>query len=60
MVRCAGGVAVGYDLARAGELAAGRALRSLAGLVPDLAFVFVSGSDPDEVEDALTQVKYQK
>ncbi len=53
MVRCADGVAVGYNLARTGEIAAERALRSLAGLVPDLAFVFVSGSDPDEVEDAL-------
>ncbi|MDH4353792.1 MAG: FIST C-terminal domain-containing protein, partial [Actinomycetota bacterium] len=53
MVRCADGVAVGYDLARTGEIAAERALRALAGPVPDLAFVFASGADPDEVGNAL-------
>lgn len=53
MVRCADGVAVGFDLVRTGEIAAQHALAALGAPRPDLAFVFVSGSDPDEVEGAL-------
>lgn len=52
-MHCADGVAVGFDLARTGEIAAGRALAAMGGQTPDLAFVFVSGADPDEVEGAL-------
>ena len=53
MVRCADGVAVGFDLVRTGEIAAEHARAALGDARPDLAFVFVSGSDPEEVEGAL-------
>src|SRR4051794_24770530 len=52
MARFGDGLAVDADLSRAAEQAAGTALEQLAGRRPDLACVFVSGSDPDAVAAA--------
>jgi small ligand-binding sensory domain FIST len=49
MARFGDGLAVDANLSRAAERAAVAALTSLGGRTPDLACVFVSGSDPDEV-----------
>jgi small ligand-binding sensory domain FIST len=53
--RVGDGLATGSDLVRAAETAVVQALVPLAGLVPDLACVFVSGDDPDECAAALTR-----
>ena len=53
MARFGDGLALGPDLVGAAEQAAGSALVALAGRRPDVAWVFVSGPDPDEVGAAL-------
>jgi small ligand-binding sensory domain FIST len=53
MPRFGDGLAVDADLVRAAESAAVAARAPLGGLSPDLAFVFVCGSDPEQVEAAL-------
>jgi small ligand-binding sensory domain FIST len=52
MARFGDGLAVDADLSRAASLAATAALQPLGGRTPDLALVFVCGSDPDEVASA--------
>ncbi len=52
-VRCADGLALGADLVEAARAATRSALTGLRGVVPDLALVFVSGDDPDQVGAAL-------
>src|SRR4051812_30375266 len=52
MARFGDGLAIDADLSRAAEQAAATALVQLAGRRPDLACVFVSGSDPDAVAAA--------
>lgn len=54
MVKCGSGVAVGFDLSRAAVSATERALAELGSSAPDLACVFVHGSDPGDVAGALT------
>lgn len=54
MVRCGSGVAVGFELTHAAMTAATKALSAIGGARPDLACVFVHGSDPIEVAGALT------
>ena len=51
--RCGDGLAVGADVTRAAALAATEASLPLAGAVPDVACVFVSGADPDQAAEAL-------
>jgi small ligand-binding sensory domain FIST len=53
MPRFGDGLAVAADLVRAAESAAVAARAPLGGLSPDLAFVSVCGSDPEQVEAAL-------
>ncbi|HTC68536.1 MAG TPA: FIST N-terminal domain-containing protein [Acidothermaceae bacterium] len=53
MARFGDGLAVDADLVHAAEAAAIAARAPLGGLSPDLACVFVCGSDPDQVEEAL-------
>lgn len=53
VVRCGAAAVVGFDLIRCAVDAAERATAQLDGAAPDLACVFVHGSDPDEVEAAL-------
>ncbi|HEY8728892.1 MAG TPA: FIST N-terminal domain-containing protein [Acidothermaceae bacterium] len=53
MARFGDGLAVDGDLVRAAEAAAIAARAPLGGLSPDLACVFVCGSDPEQVEAAL-------
>jgi small ligand-binding sensory domain FIST len=53
MARFGDGLAVDADLVRAAEAAAISARTPLRGVSPDLACVFVCGSDPDQVEAAL-------
>jgi small ligand-binding sensory domain FIST len=53
MARFGDGLAVDADLVRAAEAAAIAARAPLGGLSPDLACVFVCGSDPEQVEAAL-------
>ena len=53
MARFGDGLAVDADLVRAAETAAIAARAPLGGLSPDLACVFVCGSDPEQVEAAL-------
>jgi small ligand-binding sensory domain FIST len=53
MARCGDGLAVDADLSRAAENATRQALEPLRGRRPDLAFVFVCGADPDDMEAAL-------
>jgi small ligand-binding sensory domain FIST len=52
MARFGDGMATGADLADAADRAADAALAGLGGRRPDLACVFVSGGDPDEVAAA--------
>src|SRR3954466_786173 len=52
MARFGDGLAVDADLSRAASLAARQALEPLGGRTPDLACVFISGSDPDAVAAA--------
>src|SRR3954464_12490284 len=52
MARFGDGLAIDADLSRAASLAARRALEPLGGRAPDLACVFISGSDPDAVAAA--------
>src|SRR3954454_11629300 len=47
MARFGDGLAIDADLSRAATRAARHALAALGGRAPDLACVFVSGSDPD-------------
>ena len=54
MARCGSGVAVGFDLTRAAVVATQHALAEIGDARPDLACVFVHGSDPDGVSAALT------
>src|SRR3954467_15093139 len=49
MTRFGDGLAVDADLSRAASRAARHALAPLGGRTPDLACVFVSGSDPEAV-----------
>ncbi|HET7311950.1 MAG TPA: FIST N-terminal domain-containing protein [Mycobacteriales bacterium] len=49
MARFGDGLVVDADLSRAADQAARRALSALGGRTPDLACVFVSGSDPESV-----------
>ncbi len=53
MARFGDGLAVDADLVHAAEVAAVAARAPLGGLSPDLACVFVCGSDPDQVGEAL-------
>ena len=53
MARFGDGLAVDADLVHAAEAAAVAARTPLGGLSPDLACVFVCGSDPAQVEEAL-------
>jgi small ligand-binding sensory domain FIST len=53
VARFGDGLAVDADLVHAAEAAAIAARAPLGGLSPDLACVFVCGSDPDQVEEAL-------
>ena len=53
VARFGDGLAVDADLVHAAEAAAIAARAPLGGLSPDLACVFVCGSDPDEVGEAL-------
>jgi small ligand-binding sensory domain FIST len=53
VARFGDGLAVDADLVRAAEAAAIAARAPLGGLSPDLACVFVCGSDPDQVGEAL-------
>ena len=53
MARFGDGLAVDADLVSAAEAAAIAARAPLGGLSPDLACVFVCGSDPEQVEAAL-------
>jgi small ligand-binding sensory domain FIST len=53
MVRCGDGFGAGPDLLRAAADAVEQARAALHGSAPDLACVFVSGSDPVTVEEAL-------
>ena len=53
MARFGDGLSVDADLVRAAEAAAIAARAPLGGLSPDLACVFVCGSDPEQVEAAL-------
>ncbi len=53
MARFGDGLAVDADLVRAAEAAAIAARAPLGGLSPDLACVFVCGSDPEQIEAAL-------
>jgi small ligand-binding sensory domain FIST len=50
---CGDGLAVGTDLVAAAESATRQALEPLGGLRPDLVFVFVCSTEPDEVSAAL-------
>ncbi|HEU5033879.1 MAG TPA: FIST N-terminal domain-containing protein [Mycobacteriales bacterium] len=52
MTRFGAGFGMDADLVRAGEVAARAALQRLSGQRPDLACVFVSGSDPSTVAAA--------
>ena len=52
MARFGDGLATDADLIRAAERAADEALAALGGRSPDLACIFVSGADPDQVTDA--------
>lgn len=52
-MHCGDGLAVDADLVAAAEQATAQARESLGEQVPDLAFVFVCGPEPDEVADAL-------
>jgi small ligand-binding sensory domain FIST len=52
VARFGDGFAADADLVRAAESAAAEALRPLAGRRPDLACIFVSGSDTDAVAEA--------
>jgi small ligand-binding sensory domain FIST len=52
VTRFGDGLAVDADLSRAAQLAATTATRKLEGRAPDLACVFVSGSDPETVAAA--------
>jgi small ligand-binding sensory domain FIST len=51
--RIGDGLALGDDLVAAAERAVASALTPLAGVVPDLACVFVTGGTPEEAENAL-------
>jgi len=53
VARFGDGLAVDADLVHAAEAAAVAARTPLGGLSPDLACVFVCGSEPDQVEEAL-------
>jgi small ligand-binding sensory domain FIST len=53
VARFGDGLAVDADLVHAAEVAAVAARTPLGGLSPDLACVFVCGSDPDQVGEAL-------
>ncbi|MDQ1496156.1 MAG: hypothetical protein QOG69_2639 [Actinomycetota bacterium] len=53
MARFGDGLAVDADLVRAAEAAAIAARTPLRGVSPDLACVFVCGSDPEQIEAAL-------
>jgi small ligand-binding sensory domain FIST len=53
MARFGDGLAIDGDLVRAAEAAAIAARAPLGGLSPDLACVFVCGSDPEQIEAAL-------
>ena len=53
MARFGDGLVVDADLVRAAEAAAIAARAPLGGLSPDLACVFVCGSDPEQIEAAL-------
>jgi small ligand-binding sensory domain FIST len=53
VARFGDGLAVDADLVHAAEVAAVAARAPLGGLSPDLACVFVCGSDPDQVGEAL-------
>jgi small ligand-binding sensory domain FIST len=53
VARFGDGLAVDADLVHAAEVAAVAARTPLGGLTPDLACVFVCGSDPDQVGEAL-------
>ena len=55
MARFGDGLATGSDLADAADRAADAALAGLGGRRPDLACVFVSGADPDQVAAAGTR-----
>ena len=52
MARFGDGLAADADLVHAAEVAASTALAALGGRRPDLACVFVSGTEPDDVSDA--------
>lgn len=52
MARFADGLAADADLVRAAERAVDEALAALGGRSPDLACIFVSGAEPDEVAAA--------
>src|SRR5881227_2499404 len=52
MARFGDGLAIDADLSRAATRAARHALAALGGRTPDLACVFVSGSDPEAVSIA--------
>jgi len=52
MARFGDGLVVDANLSRAADAAARRALDALGGRTPDLACIFVSGSDPEEVATA--------
>jgi small ligand-binding sensory domain FIST len=52
MARFGDGLVVDADLSRAADQAARRALEPLGGRTPDLACIFVSGSDPESVASA--------
>jgi small ligand-binding sensory domain FIST len=54
VVKCGSGVAVGFELTRVAVSAAQQALAELDGRSPDLACVFVHGSDPEDVSAALS------
>ncbi len=53
MARCADGIGSSHDPVQAARAAVGHALRGLAGAPPDLACIFVTGSDPVLAEAAL-------
>ena len=58
MARFGDGLAVDADLVRAAESAALAARTPLGSRNPDLACVFVSGADPDQVEEALQRASH--
>ena len=53
VVQCGSGVAVGFDVVRAGEIAAKKAMDEFGEGQPDFACVFVRAPDADDVAGAL-------